>query len=184
MRPFFLVLMVTSACLTAEAQNLGNLKYHNAIDNIASNSSVKIFIKEIFQKSRVHFELVDNFPTKDTLLKQLKLAFRPAIWFKADFDKNGYTDLLISGTRGYDEPSVICILDSGGNKFYPKFITHRSFQYPAIPILTSVENSPAILYYYAPEITFSDTLQPPIVTDTLVFKYGDFVEYNHSPKKP
>jgi hypothetical protein len=96
-------------------------------------------------------------------------------WFKTDFDNNNFTDLLVVGN--WDNHAVFCILDSGNNHFAINRLTRKVFQNCTFPVLKTIGTDNVILYYSLDEPK-ADNLE----VDTLVYKFGDFVEYNSSAK--
>jgi hypothetical protein len=98
-------------------------------------------------------------------------------WEKADFDNNGYVDLLVTGTHYDSESEVICLMDMG-NDHLVLTPFERQF-YRACPVAT-------VSYIGAqPVIDYADFTKPFLAEKLqgkrafrLIYKYGGFVEYN------
>src|ERR1035437_9123138 len=108
-------------------------KHHNKLDDINSATVIETLLTSInkdYNNFKVNSSLTfnDRFGSKaDKESQHLADSLKIKAWTKDDFDGNGYTDLLIVG-NWYSNHSIICILDSGENKFFIKRITRRSFQ--------------------------------------------------------
>jgi len=190
---FFLIFLFTFPCLFAQATNNINaeikdsvIKHHNRIDDIASEKEIEtllVMIDEKYKNFRVNNPIDYKYGFKDksdTECRYFNDSLKPRPWVRVDFDGNGYTDLLVIGWR-YNH-SVICILDRGENNFYIKTITRRSFQECTFPIVSVIDDNPIILYYSINEANwFSDKFKKFLKADTLVFRFGDFVEFNSKP---
>jgi hypothetical protein len=101
------------------------------------------------------------------------LGVRP--WSKADFDKNGLTDLLVIGY--FYEPCILVILNKGGH-YEIKQLTRSAFQDHTFPV---VENN-SIRYSFQSNHERINPVSPArLETVTLVYQFGDFIEENPSP---
>ncbi|MBS1561046.1 MAG: hypothetical protein JSS89_05535 [Bacteroidetes bacterium] len=73
-------------------------------------------------------------------------------------------------------------MDSGNARITVKHITRRSFQEITFPVVSQVNGKPAILYYAREERKWiDDGVKRKWLVDTLVYMFGDFVEYNKAP---
>ncbi|TGE14063.1 hypothetical protein [Hymenobacter elongatus] len=124
-----------------------------------------------------------NFTVKSSLRfedKRVEKQYRKAgvkAWEKADFDGNGHTDLLITGTHYDQESKVICLLNMGESLVLEPF--DRQF-YQACPIARiSYDGKQPLVSYTDFEKPFLsiDSLQGKKVF-SLIYKYGGFIEYN------
>lgn len=99
-------------------------------------------------------------------------------FYKADFDQNGYTDLLAIGR--YYEFTIFIIMNYGDDSLKLNRLTRRAFQRCTFP---KIINDTIIRYYYVPEPRWhpGDTI-PALQFSDLIYKYGDFIEYNAQPK--
>ncbi|MFP9097495.1 DUF6438 domain-containing protein [Flavobacterium sp. RHBU_24] len=99
-------------------------------------------------------------------------------FYKADFDRNGLTDLLVTGEFG--DFAVLVALNQGKNSFKIKQLTRRSFQDCVFP---KILNDSVIRYYYLSENYGLDKEEAGLLFKDLILKFNDFVEFNPSPKK-
>jgi hypothetical protein len=160
--------------------------HHNKIDEIQTAKEIEVLISstdEQYNEFRVNDTLNYSnkigfgFSSSECLHLSDSLKVKP--WTKIDFDNNGYTDLLVVGY--WVDPSIICIMDSGKNKFYIKRITKRSFQDCTFSIVKTVHQAPAVIYYSLSESDWIHKKEKHLIADTLVFQFGDFIEFNNFP---
>jgi hypothetical protein len=158
------------------------VKYHDKIDDIQNVHQIELLLKSI-DKDYSNFKITDLSASSDEDCKRIYDSLHIQQYSKSDFDKNGYTDLLVIGER-YNQ-SIVCILGYGENKFTINRLTRRSFQDCSFPIVTTENHENFIDYYYFKptenwrEYDTSKTLQ----SKKLTYKFGDFIEYNLNPKK-
>ncbi|MDP4208036.1 MAG: DUF6438 domain-containing protein [Bacteroidota bacterium] len=184
---YLILLIITCSCngqtnKSSETDlNRISTKYRNKIDNIISAKDIELLISTVdkrFNDFKVNESL--KFSDKESQLFCDSLKIKP--WIKADFDGNGYNDLLVVGNWG--DHAVICLMDSGENKFYIKRITRRSFQDCTFPIVQVVGQTPVIINYSRSEPDWKNhKTDRLLIRDTLVFQFGDFVEFNSMPAK-
>ncbi|MGI4740819.1 MAG: DUF6438 domain-containing protein [Janthinobacterium lividum] len=111
---------------------------------------------------------------------------RVAGWVRADFDGNGRTDLLVTGTflDGYSGRIVRVLLDSGQRRLHPQALGGYMGGCVAAQ-LVRVRQQVGIRYAhqrYPPLRTPSSQLQPVCQVDTLLFHDGQLLEYNPAPR--
>lgn len=97
-------------------------------------------------------------------------------FYKADFDNNGYTDLM--GIGDYYDFSIFIVMNYGKNSLKLNKLTRRSFQNCTFP---KIKNDSIIQYYYMSEPDWDNEEKPKLLKKDLIFKYGDFIEYNSNP---
>jgi len=97
-------------------------------------------------------------------------------FYKADFDNNGYTDLLIIGE--YYDFKIFVLMNYGNDSLKINRLTRRSFQNCTFPKIT---NDSIINYYYFSEPHIFSEEKSRLTKKDLIFKFGDFVEYNSKP---
>ncbi len=186
------IALFTAGFVSAKGQTV-IMHHHNKIDDIKTSREVVQLINLFLQKNEDYrFDIESTYLNKAVSFKykvDKKPAVTPLPWVKADFDSNGYTDLLVNVENRYwskkGQNIILCIMDSGENRLYAKFLTnHRSDA--ALASLTSISEKPAIVYYhYSPNLIYtsgSHTLPYRLITDTLVYKFGDFIEYTSKAK--
>src|ERR1051326_40727 len=153
---------------------------HNKIDDANSFDDIRAILK-LADKRFENFTFYGEKKMLDDTCGLSRGMPLPQAWIKADVDGNGYTDIIISGAYSLDR-DILCVLDKGNNDFQVKFITRESFgNCCSIKILRS-SPQPSFVYYhtrYLPvnrkaSLLYIDSL----MTDTLVYKFGDIVEVN------
>lgn len=170
------VLLLELFCLVAQSQSTHLTKVHNRIDSIHSAAEIKDLLVQI-----------DSFDYRDIVISSYA-KFRPLaqhlvdslyipLWGKADFDNNGYTDLLVIGAVN-TRHATLCIMDSGDH-YSVKRIARWWFDDNEFAILSQSDSMPAVLYYSLSAYSKSK-LKTSFRIDTLIFREGDFVEYNRS----
>ena len=103
-------------------------------------------------------------------------------FYKADFDQNGLTDILVIGSDM--DINVFVVLDFGkdGFKFYS--LTRKIFQDCVVPEISNTGSNTVINYYYKNNAHWTDKGKiSKILKKTLIYKFGDFVEYNRESTK-
>lgn len=159
----------------------GPTKHHNKIDDIKTVGQVQKLLKSI-DKHYADFKVIDPTTSTDKNCKRVFDSLKIKPYTKADFDNNGYTDLIVVGQ--WSDPSIVCIFGEGENKFSINRLTRRSFQDCSFPVVHTNGNQHIIDYYYFKES--EDWRQYDTTKDLqskkLIYKFGDFIEYNYLPK--
>jgi hypothetical protein len=175
---FFLSVTICFACLGQSTNDLNIKQYHNRIDKLNDIKSIEKLVASI-DKEYIDFQINSTltFVNKDFQRICDSLKIKP--YTKADFDKNGYTDLLVVG-QGYS-PLIICVLDLGKNSFLIKDISNDKNQECAFPKVISNKNQTLIDYYYIKERDWRkyDTIIK-VESKKLICKFNDFIEFNDS----
>lgn len=165
------------------------VKYHNQLDDINSAKEIESILLSI-NKDYDEFKVNESLTfenrygyDKDVDYKHFADSLKIKAWTKEDFDRNGYTDLLVMGIwTSYDDHPIICLMDSGENKFYIKRITRKIFETCSLPVVTKIDSTPVIKYYTWEDLyTRENSPRRILKTDTLVYNFGDFVEYTSTP---
>lgn len=177
-------LTIIFSFLTCFAQtktdSLEPAKHHNKIDDIETVGQIQKLLKSI-DKRYADFK-VDQTTSTDKNCKRVYDSLKVKPYTKADFDNNGYTDLIVVGKL--NDPTIVCIFDQGENKFSINRLTRRSFQDCSFPVVNTNGTLPTIDYYYFKES--EDWRQYDTTRDLqskkLIYKFGYFIEYNDLPK--
>ena len=173
-------LLIFLALISCKSKPISS-KY-NKIDSINSSSQANELLHKLVGDYAKSYVVTDTLSFIQSDFRKLSALVTPVSWQKADFDNNGYTDLLIvakdtdkifNGNRYY----VGCVMDSGSNKFYVKSLTDF-FLNSAIAVVRTIDSLPAIIYYDYDKL---NVYQTGVKGDTLIFKFGDFMEYNKHP---
>ncbi len=181
MRKLIFGVLFILASHVANCQGATVIKHHNKIDDISSSADIARIFNPMKGEDSIYYTINNSLNFKEADFTKLQLVLKAPAWVKADFDNNGYTDIMFTGNDNTRDPFVFCLLDSGENKFFIKRITRRSFQRTVLPVAKSINGIQSILYYHYLDtsIYFYDTNY--IKLDTLVYKFGDFIEYNKIP---
>ena len=108
--------------------------------------------------------------------KYLRNSLKVQPWTKADFDKNGLTDILVIGGI-YGDNFLICILDKK-DKYEIKLIRKRRFHDYTFPV---VEND-KIKYYFESVLERENWDKSRKLQKTiLIYKFDSFIEENQTP---
>jgi hypothetical protein len=156
---------------------------NSKIDRLNSKSEIESLIHS-FDKKYEKFTLkpiaefkddYGNTPFCKRIADSLKIT---QSFYKADFDKNGFTDLLAIGD--YYDFTIFIVMNYKNDSITINRLTRRSFQECAFPKIT---NDTIIKYYQMsrqnwPQPKSSKTLQ----SIELIYKYGDFIDFNPKPK--
>lgn len=160
---------------------LSSAKHHNKIDDLENAKQIQALLKSI-DKRYADFKVIDTTAYTDKVCKFFFDSLKIKTFTKADFDNNGYTDILVVGQ--WSDPSIVCIFDKGGNKFSINRLTRRGFQDCSFPVVNMNGTQAFIDYYYfkQPENWREYDTSRIIQSKKLVYKFGDFIEYNDLPK--
>jgi hypothetical protein len=182
---FGLVILFSGCVGQTEMENKTDVsKHHNKLDDFDTAKEIQKLLA-VIDTDYSDFKVDTMLQYKneygrgdDSVSHSLAKRLKVKPWVKADFDNNGYTDVLVVGN--WYGHSVLVILDSGENRFYIKMITRRSFQEPTYPVLTMIGSNSVIFDYTRKRYT-SAQAETELETDTLIFRYGNFVEYHNIP---
>jgi hypothetical protein len=92
-------------------------------------------------------------------------------FYKADFDQNGYTDLLAIGEDYHF--AILIVWGDRHDSLKLNRLTRRPFQWCTYPKIVN----DSIIRYYSTRPRATGALDAV----NLIFKYGDFIEYNPHP---
>ena len=174
------VLALSVLPLMAIAQN--KQKHHNKIDDIKGIALVEKLLRSV-DSDYVYFKINKQLKYSDKGCQSLCNNAKPQPYIKADLDNNGYTDILMM----CEDNDIICILDSGNNHFFINRLTHRIHEDCLFPLVSmpNNENGTSIVLTGFKEYDRYDTstrTRRIIEQKKLVYKFGDFIEYNAIPE--
>lgn len=176
MKPLFSLLFLT-AINFCYGQKVN--KHHNKINDLKNSKEVENFLK-LINNTYADFKVVENLKEIPDKCRRIydSLQIRP--YEKADFDNNGFKDLLVIGYYSRT-PLVLCILDSGNNHFSIERIPSRDFIADwTFPKVIRNKAGVSIKYY-----TFKYTRYSKITefdSTQLIYKFGGFIDKSSAPK--
>lgn len=164
-----------------KTDTLSPVKHRNKIDDLENAKQIQALLKSI-DKHYSDFKIIDTSAYTDKVCKFFFDSLKIKTFTKADFDNNGYTDILVVGQ--WSDPSIVCIFDKGENNFSINRLTRRSFQDCSFPVVNTNGTQAFIDYYYfkQPENWREYDTSRILQSKKLIYKFGDFIEYNDSPK--
>lgn len=176
---YYFLIIVTAVTLFQSCSGPSHktgLHTENYIDSIENSTQITDLIVKI-DDSYEGVQFSENLKYNDQKCQKLADSLNVKPWTKADFDNNGFTDLLVIGS-GADHP-LLCVLDKEGSyEIIP--LRHNAFQKCEFPV---VENN-KIKYYFEGDPKDGKENEPERLEQvTLVYNSGDFVEENANPTK-
>lgn len=181
MKHFLLLLFFFSFTVAASA---------NAIDSLKTDNDVLQFVLKVDTNFAYKGSSKISIVPTDTLLKLLTcndVARRWGVknWQKVDFNQDGKTDLLVMvkwGSAFY----LYAVIDKGTDFFKILGLSEGHGQDDCQMAKPVMINKQQMLLFYSKRYRVSKGKREWIYdlkprTDTLIFRYGDFVEYNPKP---
>lgn len=154
-----------------------NEKVFNRIDSLISAKDIQKFIENEDNKINYYLNVEDKIKYDSycsAIGDSLKLKQN---WEKADFDNNALTDLLVTGNTS-DGPTTIYILDKGTHFESKKLSMGKLYEECSF---SSVKDNN--IEYYSIKILSKFGFLSNLIKENLVYKNGEFIEENQSPKK-
>lgn len=109
---------------------------------------------------------------------KLAVSLGVKAWVKTDLNNDGLTDLLLLG-KWHSIKHLIAVLSNRDADFQLHFLNKGPFDNLYFPIVDTLDNAIVLILHKGAEI--SKEKQGEIVrTDTLVFKFGAFIELNNT----
>ncbi|MCL1674736.1 DUF6438 domain-containing protein [Elizabethkingia meningoseptica] len=99
-------------------------------------------------------------------------------YYKADFDHNGLTDILIITQGSYSEFYIFIVMDYGKKNLKIKKLTRGWSSTCSFP---KIINNAMIRYYYTQYPKMYTNEKVSFKNKDLLYKYDDFIEYNPHP---
>lgn len=165
MKTLFLSILVVITLPAARA---------NPIDSLQTIADVNAFIKK-----NVKFDWKIEVFLPETPADTPRFGLHR--FFKLDLDGNGRTDLLIN------DEHLLAILDEGDSRYTSHFIVwgqkHDRLHKRLSRLIDQPDPMLVIQRYNAffSRIINGDTIHRKEVTDSLIYRYGNFIEYNARP---
>ncbi|WP_139377458.1 DUF6438 domain-containing protein [Daejeonella lutea] len=147
----------------------------NKLDSVSTAEGVEAIVSQV-DKRYVKFRVSTSLNFELDHCKSLGDINQFKAISKADFDKNGYTDLLVVGI--VDKiPTILTLMGSSENKISVNILSRwRSRRCSIAKAVTEDEDTFIELKYFRPYSQMPDSAK-------LIFKFGDFVEYNPKTRR-
>lgn len=171
----------------------GYKKYPNEIDQLSTPKAIETFVHQL-NPTHKQFKVNHALQFAHINCSQLANALKIKPWIRADFDKNGYSDLLIhskwgemnyiTSVMGYaDERYKLKIIDTGINCDLAKLVETKAgslietFHFGD----TLSTKSWSYMVKLGREINQKPKTLPSTYRDTLTYQLGHWIEYTQSP---
>lgn len=142
-----------------------NMATANDIDSIKTADDVQRFLVE-----KVSNEWKDNNCFEQ--YNKDNSTFGKGKFFKIDLDNNGLTDLVINGKYFF------AISDDGKGKYLSHFIDRGAFLIAKYTLIDIIYKDKIPLLLVKSYLEYQKSIDSSAKTDTLIFKFGDFIEFN------
>ena len=181
--PLFIVISLLFSCHAGIGGMRGRHSNKvNTIDTIATAAAAQHFVEthtKRFKNFKVRrfqdFESKENYAVLiRSIADSLKIE---KSFYKADFDHNGLTDMLVTG-EDY-RCLILVLLSFPDDSVFINPLTRRFFQDCIFPVVKSDGNID--LYYAKDPYGFAKISKPEMAMKTLTYKFGDFIEKNANP---
>lgn len=160
----------------------------NAIDSLQTDTEVEAFANKVVGKFHGTQNLAALVVSSASIYNNTKCdsvakRWNGKNWQKADFNGDGKTDLLV--ILFFDRSFQSYVITDNGSKGFKTYNLNRShFADCELAKIVTIDQQPALLYHYLkqdPPGLFLDS-RSYLQTDTLIYKYRGFVEYNRNPQ--
>lgn len=140
-----------------------NIVFANEIDNLKTKKEVQKFLVE---KVNSKWNNKDFFETQDTL------TYSKDAFYKLDLDNNGLTDLLVYGKY------LFAVTDSGNGHYICHFIDRGAFMSDKHTLINIIYQDKIPMLIIGGISDFGKRKVENVKFDTLILKFGDFIEFN------
>jgi hypothetical protein len=171
----------------------GYKKYPNEIDQLSTPKEIETFVHQL-KPNYKQFKVNHALKFAHINCSQLANALKIKPWIRADFDKNGYSDLLvhsqwgemnyITSVMGYaEEQYKVKIMDTGINCDLAKPVETKAgsliekFHFGD----TLYTKSWSYMVKLGRKINQAPKILPNTYRDTLTYQLGHWIEYTQSP---
>ena len=177
---FHVALLISASLFGQGIIKIGEKKPGN-IDSISQPEEVEKLVRSI-DKNYSSFRIDEKLIFEDEFCFRLADLSKVKPIAKADFDKNGYTDMLVMGILN-ERPAILSLMGSASEKISLHLIT-RPFRSNCSFAQVIYEDGHTLIEFkyfdgYYARVSYKEAVK----SVKLIFKYGDFIEYNPSPKK-
>lgn len=159
--------------------------FANGIDSLKTDDDVLQFLKSINEDFRSSKFKPIELRSTETLRKELECGgiaekWQVNNWEKADFNQDGRTDLLVI-LHWYDY-GVYVVMSNEDGSFKLLTLSYNIYEKCELAKPIMVDNEQLLLYYQKKHTVVSQgRTKSEDAIDTLVYKYGGFVELNRKP---
>ena len=180
MKNIIFLLPILFFLISCKEQNQKQIITKTKIDSLESNIDVEKFITSIdtsIKKFKIQkiSDFKDRFSKSDFCKSIADSLNIEKTFYKDDFDNNGYNDLLV--VMDYYGFTVMVIYGNANHNFKIKPLTRRAFQDCIFPKIREIDGIAAIDFYHK-NYDWNNKSKNQLVKSTLVYNYGDFIEYN------
>ena len=154
--------------------------HYSKIDRLNDEEDVEKFLLSLDRRLFRDFDLwrISDLPAFEEYDMAKKIADSLKIagsFYKADLDNNGFTDLVVTGLQPYYRCYVIM---NFGDNYKITGLSEKLASNWVVPEISKFNNENVLNIYYTPA-----EKQDSIIKKVLVYKFGDFIEYNPYPEK-
>jgi hypothetical protein len=159
----------------------------NAIDDLKNDGDVKRFMVVWLKKTyKIKEKDIAILPADSLFVNsgcyEEARKMDCKTWEKADFNNDGKTDLLVNVAGNGFNRNLMAVIDNGNNSFKLLNVVRKNYGLlPDLPLAKPIliNGVQVLLYHACSGRHFSaNKKSSPEKTDTLIFKFGNFVEYN------
>jgi len=143
------------------------LGFANDIDSLMTKEDVEKFLIKINSKC-------EKYDVFNTSKKKYTSIYNKEKFLKLDVDNNGLTDLIINGKYFF------VVTDIGNGHYESSFIERGKITLSNYTLINIIYKDNAPLLLMKNYFKYKDTTNNSNV-DTLIFKFGDFIEFNSMP---
>lgn len=180
--------MKQAICLFIWLFSMPGLHAANRIDSLKTDTDVLEFLKSIEENFRSGKYKPIEIRSSETLRKDVNCngkadEWEVSNWQKADFNGDGRTDLLVM--LYWYNYGVHVVLDQGNGTYKLETLSHNVNKKCELANVLEMGNRHLLLIYQEKYEggRGGKGLRMYYETDTLIYKYGGFIEYkNHSPE--
>lgn len=189
----FLIVLVFASC-KKQTEFIKTQTIQSEVDNLKTKLEIEKFIQKIDTNyKKYELKNLQDFNRShdgDSINKILANKLNVKTFYtKADFDNNGYTDLLAIGDNhtcyGEGEKSCsfspIVVMNFGQNKT-KIFNIDLEWGKSIVPKVEYIDSQPFLVVYKKKLVDWQKKSYSELRT-VLTFKFGNFIEYNENPKK-
>lgn len=178
---FILLFIVTYACSKKENTQQTPAKF-TEIDRIYNLRELRQFIQKsdssltnFLCRSPKFYGQNKRNEYVSKMKQKVDSMFSDFTFIKEDLDSNGYTDLVITGEYYLNSLDVLAIMNHGSKNYSIIPLTLNSYDFPIYPKI-AYKNKVPVIELYSGNFSTKNS-ESDIAKQTLVYKFGIFIEY-------